>query len=987
MANILGTRFLVRSGIMLMAIMLIGSMAYATHLRAGNIIATRDNCNSRLFHITIIVYTNTNGTSVLFGGTKFDEGDLLDFGDGKERVLVPEIGPGKTPFGSNFSSTYEVVDADRGIAKATYTITHEYTGSSSFKISYREPNRNEGVLNMDQSVNTPFYLETVVVIDPFLGCDNTPNLLVPPIDRACLGVTWSHNPGAYDPDGDSLSYAFVVPNQEVDEPVLNYRDPNKAEFYADFEHGSEDQSHQPTFKIDPISGTITWDAPGKVGQYNIAFVIKEWRKYHGKWQEMGFVRRDMQIIVEDCDNDRPDLEVPKDICVIAESSPVSIEIFGTDPDNNKVKIEAFSEIFNYPNAQSPATRTPYPAIFQSLDPVTHKAKLTFTWQTKCLHVKDQPYLVVFKITDQAAGNNASLATYKSWFIKVVGPKPVWKPPVMVNKHAAKLEWENYECQQNAETMQVWRRVGEFPFSPDSCQTGMPKFLGYKLIATVPIKTGNTFVTTYTDTNEGKGLAPGAKYCYRLVAEFPLPRGGESLVSEEICLDPIPVDVPVITNVSVEKTDRASGEIRVRWRSPFENSVTADHYVVSRAIGFARGTDSLIVNSSGVFINDTTFIDKGLNTEENVYNYTITARDLNDVDLGTSAAASAVRLETKSQVGKIELKWDAFVPWSNQIIDHPTHELYRGLEGTPVENFALIGNVDVIANGFTYLDEGLLDNQVYCYRVRTFGGYDNKKIIDSVLVNFSQVICAQTGDSIPPCKLLPPLRSTLDFIDCNDYRSRVDTQCDRTTFSNTIYWSKPEDEECRSDVSGYNVYAASRVGDDFIMVSENQKDTFYVDKRSLLSYAQCYRIAAVDRSGNEGELSDILCIDNCPYYELPNVFTPNGDNINDEFSAYNAREYQNCGEVNCIPIEVAEKCARFVISVKARIYNRWGKEVYSYEGQISDEVKNIYIDWNGLDSNGRELAPAVYYYIAEVTFDTVDPAKKVKTFKGWIHMIR
>ena len=43
-----------------------------------------------------------------------------------------------------------------------------------------------------------------------------------------------------------------------------------------------------------------------------------------------------------------------------------------------------------------------------------------------------------------------------------------------------------------------------------------------------------FLGNYVDQNFGEGLAPGAKYCYRLVAEFALPTGGESFVSEESC---------------------------------------------------------------------------------------------------------------------------------------------------------------------------------------------------------------------------------------------------------------------------------------------------------------------------------------------------------------------------------------------------------------------------------------------------------------------
>ncbi|HEU5290812.1 MAG TPA: hypothetical protein VFU05_09235, partial [Cyclobacteriaceae bacterium] len=62
----------------------------------------------------------------------------------------------------------------------------------------------------------------------------------------------------------------------------------------------------PTFSIDPIDGTLTWDAPGNAGEYNVAFIVKEWRKINGQWIEIGFVRRDMQIIViADCRNERP----------------------------------------------------------------------------------------------------------------------------------------------------------------------------------------------------------------------------------------------------------------------------------------------------------------------------------------------------------------------------------------------------------------------------------------------------------------------------------------------------------------------------------------------------------------------------------------------------------------------------------------------------------------------------------------------------------
>ena len=113
-------------------------------------------------------------------------------------------------------------------------------------------------------------------------------------------------------------------------------------------------------------------------------------------------------------------------------------------------------------------------------------------------------------------------------------------------------------------VQIWRRVASFDFTPDECETGLPENSGYELIDEV-----GTTVDNYRDTNGGAGLAYGAMYCYRLIAVFPEPQGGESIVSEEICIEPIDVSAPTITHVTVVTTDENSGSVRVSWRRPFE----------------------------------------------------------------------------------------------------------------------------------------------------------------------------------------------------------------------------------------------------------------------------------------------------------------------------------------------------------------------------------------------------------------------------------
>lgn len=957
----------------IIAVVGITTHVQATHLRAGEIIVTRDNCQSLTFKITITVYTNTASTVRFGGDTGFE--DVLDFGD-NTWMQVPEIENTPRP------------DLGPNIGTASFTVFHTYAGPGKYLISYREPNRNEGVLNMDNSVNTRFYIETLIDIDPFKGCNNTPQLLIPPIDQACPGVAFFHNPGAFDPDGDSLSYEMVIPYSDRSLTVANYRNPNELSFYTNPNTAKEDGSGPPVFSIDPITGTITWDSPSSsaIGEYNIAFIVKEWRKIRGVWQQIGFVRRDMQIVTEDCNNERPDLIIPQDTCIEA-GTQLRATIFGIDPENHNVKIEAFSEIFNLASAQSPATYAPDPAVFQSSNP---PGELEFEWNTLCAHVKAQPYQVVFKITDNPP-NGPKLVTFKTWNITVVAPAPDWNSATIdLATRSTQLEWDPYTC-SNASTMQIWRRVDSFMYDPVNCETGMPPFMGYTLIDEISLKdSNNNPVSTYLDNNDGKGLAPGAKYCYRLVAIFPLPKGGESYMSDEICVGPILADAPVITHVTVDKTATnlgGDGEITVRWLEPFDASPVQFplpySYEVWRGVGFT-GTPTTKIHAGRISTLTTT--DVGLNTDVEPYNYYVIAFDANNVVVDTSAVASSVWLDAMPALDKIELNWSAFVPWSNRSQIHPRHLIYRSSTGSTEADMVLYDSVDVNINGFKYVDDGngvpLDEDTIYCYRVMTRGGYGNPQIGEP-LENFSQILCTQLDDDDAPCKPETPIPN--DPPQCDNYEDAINFTCNQNIFSNQINWSRPTDIDCRNDVVSYNVYVSSVVGGSFVLRETNVRDTFYIDA-NLPSFARCYKIAAVDRSGNVGELSDAICIDNCPYYELPNVFSPNGDKCNDVFSAYNDRP--SGGENGGPDCEISEdnkkRCARFVRSVHFRVYNRWGKEVYNYQ---SGGERTIYIDWDGRADNGKELSSGVYYFVADVVFESVDPAKSGKTIKGWVQILR
>lgn len=95
----------------------------------------------------------------------------------------------------------------------------------------------------------------------------------------------------------------------------------------------------------------------------------------------------------------------------------------------------------------------------------------------------------------------------------------------------------------------------------------------------------------------------------------------------------------------------------------------------------------------------------------------------------------------------------------------------------------------------------------------------------------------------------------------------------------------------------------------------------------------YLLVTNERSGcsNESSVKSLKVMES--YIAFPNVFTPNGDGVNDEFR----------------PLFQSIKGFSIVI------YNRWGKKVY----ESSDLGKG----WDG-KIGGREAAEGVYYYVCE-----------------------
>lgn len=938
---------------------------WATHIRAGEITAVRISQSSLRYRFTLVLYKDT-GSNVEVG-----EGGIFNFGQGRV------IGPGRDVLAAE-SVDGRFIETNIGNETLISVIQfdHTFDGPGVYVISYTEQNRNGGIINMGgaASEDIPFHIETILRIDPGLDINGTPQLTIPPIDRACIGARFIHNPGAFDPDGDSLAYRIVTPMQGRGFDVTTYvplDDPSITDI-------REDGGAPPIFSIDPINGDLVWDAPKFAGEYNVAFIIEEWRysELTGRYEQLGYVTRDMQIIVEDCDNERPELEIPPDTCIEA-GSLLEAVIVARDPDNNDVLLEAFGGVFELNN--SPAEFLSLPDLDPEPKFRDQPASSLFKWQTNINHVRSRPYEVQFKVSDKPFDPDApSLVDFKTWNVTVVAPAPTGLVSKIESGLSIKLNWDDYTGSNFNPIMKVYRKVDSYDFIPEHCNVGIPPQSGYQLIAELPIDQ-----TEYIDADN---VRPGVNYCYRIVAEFPAPSGGTSYASKETCTL-IPLDIPAITNVSIESTDENNGEMFVKWTSPLEIDQTLFPppftYDLIRYQGFDGVTGRTEVLSKSV---DTVFNDTGLNTEGIPYHYTVRFYDASDNLIDSSATASSVRLEALGLVQAVELTWEAEVPWSNRSQSFPYHLIYRNradADGNDTGNFVLIDSALVTADGFKYKDEGqfngvpLFDDREYCYFVTTKGSYGNP-IIPAPQLNKSQVICIQPNDEIPPDKPIIEITGDTTVITGpngplvvleNPNCERLEFEpCEYSNFFNTITW---EPSGAVDDVASYNVYYSQTGAEDSFELIANTRDNTFTHT-GLSSFKACYKISAVDRSNNESVLSNPICFDNCPYYELPNTFTPNDDGVNDTFRAFDQPNSQ---------------CPRFVKSIEFVVYNRWGgQELFRYETDGQAEP-NFFIDWDGKDKNGNELPAGTYYYSANVTFDVLDKRIEKQEFKNWVKIIK
>lgn len=935
---------------------------YATHLQAGQITLTRLDPVQLTYRITLIVYRDKVN---LFGNGQTaelaDTADIVIYDNNNREIITL-----KAPLTN-------LTDLNTDVQQGTYVINYTFAGAGAFKITFAESYRNACIQNMASPDGTDLYVESQIIINSFLGINNSPILLAAPIDYAGLGQKFLHNPAAYDPDGDSLAFKLVTPQSALNTNVRNYRD--LVNFLGPAEGGGPG-----SVSINPTQGTLTWNTPNTIGCFNIAIRVEEWRKNStGRYVFLGYVVRDMQIIVRNSTNRRPILTLPNNLCVAANET-ISTQISASDPDLHCVKIEATGQMFD---ANSPAPR----AFLTTLNGNNYNgtclpspANVLLNWTPSCDYIRQRPYQIIFKATDGPPPVvGPSLVDIKVLEITVVGPKPQNLQAIADNTNdVINLSWNPYICSTKAREMIIWRRDGCPTNNPAVCDVGAPDGQGYYEIGRVPIGT-----TNFVD----RTAKIGAVYSYRVSAIFPAPQGGESYASDESCVA-LAIDVPLFTKVDVTETSTTTGKVRVEFIQPFEFPLGKPSdpfgYKVYRAEGINPA--NRVGNYAEVFSllnknsNDTDiigFTDNNLNTTEKQYHYRIAffsnaATEGSKQFRDSSDAASSVRLDLEYASSCLRLVWKYDVPWGNRRFNH---DIFRSTGNA--NNFSDIGDYFVSFQSSGLFDDGTVLQQVnYFYYTTTRGWYFNNAIsarypsLAVPLANNSQIDNDTPKDVIKPC---PPILS-ITPIDCNNF-----TQTE--PYTNFISWiNDPEGstsptscgnigDGCEfepNNIAFFKVYYKPTLQAQYTFIGQVSGTTFNFEHTGLLSLAGCYAVSAVDKAGNEGDLSNEVCVDNCINFNLPNVFTPNGDNVNDVFKPFE-------------PV-------RFVERIEFEVYNRWGKKVF-------ERSNDIRINWAGNVANTVEettnsvLPTGTYYYVAKVRFLQLDASNAEKVYKGWVQIMK
>jgi gliding motility-associated-like protein len=541
-----------------------------------------------------------------------------------------------------------------------------------------------------------------------------------------------------------------------------------------------------------------------------------------------------------------------------------------------------------------------------------------------------PYFCTVKATDSGFLTENKLVSFMTFQIRVVPPAITGLTATPLN-NALKLNWNATNCSPSANPLiayHVYRSNTCDAVVFDPCQSTLPSTSGYTLIGNV-----GASVTSFLDNNNGDGLAVGQNYSYLVVAEYE--DGLQSFAGLPYCTE-LRKNIPLLTNVDVTATGTSAGAIDIKWLPPLTTPGNLDlnvfkgpyRYVLRhRTSADQNYTEIANFTKSNLLDLPLSFSHLNITTDTLSHDYILDFFS-DTILIGSTLKSTSIFLKAAPDDRKIRLNWSYHSPWTNSKFN-----VYKRDPGAT--NFVLLNTV----NTSSYIDaNAVVNGSSYCYYVQAEGQYSDLTIARPLL-NRSQIACATALD-----KIVPVAPSASISADCpNNYIE--------------VHWSDIKTQS--DDVASYQLYYKPSLDANYSLIANfKEADALFFNSDNPTTFGGCYAVKATDINGNIGPLSEDLCIDICPEFELPNVFTPNNDQSNDFFKAIRVKQIKE---------------------IDLNIVDRWGNLVY--------HTTDPYFLWNGLSQiTHQPCSEGAFMYVCHVYEPRLRGTVK-RTLHGVVQLIR
>jgi gliding motility-associated-like protein len=466
----------------LMAVFIFSEKANATHLMGSDITY---RCISKWkYDITLTVYRDCGGTTL---PTSQSLSVGCTNGSWSSSYSLSYIGK-KDITGINQSCSTKSKCAggsfNYGIEEYTFraTIDLSSVSCSEFRISWTQNARNSSIST--GAANENFYTEAILKTN-LSECNSSPTFTSPAASLICVGTDYIFNNGTLDTIdvGDSISYALVSPLRSKGNAIA-YSGSWSAKAPVTFLGFPNTSTTYPGgFRLDSITGDLAF-RPTKVNEVSVIVLeVTEWRKISGTMKVVGVTRRDIQVIIINCNGNSPPVitGVSKETCP---NESVCIDISTSDANSNdSVKVQW--------NRGIPA------ATFSSSGGTIKHDTARICWTPKQSDVSTVPY--TFTISAKDNGCPFSAQAVKGFTIFVYEPPAATSQVLSLGCGHVNVDFTPNKVYKDLTQLWTARDTLGNVVSTSTNKADTLHLPKGKVIVTLALKALGNCVTTYVDT--------------------------------------------------------------------------------------------------------------------------------------------------------------------------------------------------------------------------------------------------------------------------------------------------------------------------------------------------------------------------------------------------------------------------------------------------------------------------------------------------------